>query len=54
MSEAERKGCFYYDKDYERVAGDGCFTCAECGIAKCPEAVKRMSENDKKLYGVKE
>ena len=48
MTDEERKKCFYYDKNLE----DGCFTCCECGIEKCPEAVKRMTDKEKRLYGI--
>ena len=49
MTDKEKKKCFYYDKN----CNDGCCTCVECYIEKCPVAVERMTENEKRFYGVK-
>ena len=50
MTDEERKKCFYYEKDLEE---DGCCLCAECYIEKYPVAVERMTESEKRFYGVK-
>lgn len=38
--------CIYYN--------DGCGTCIECYVEKCPATVEQMTEEEKKFYGVKE
>lgn len=50
IPESDRKKCFYYDKTWRDK--DGCCSCAECYIEKCSVAVKRMTEDEKKFYGV--
>jgi len=46
--------CIYYDKYCKEHGIDGCCTCTECFIEKCPVAVERMSPEEKKFYCVKE
>lgn len=54
MTDEEKKNCLYRDKNahYYDEHYDGCCTCAECYIDKCPVAVERMTESEKRFYGV--
>ena len=49
------KDCFYYDKVFEELSGeDGCCQCFECAQSKCPVAISRMTEDEKKFFCINE
>lgn len=48
MTKEERKKCPYYAHELE----DGCDTVFECRFEKCPYVVDKMTESEKKFWGI--